>query len=80
MYLKFQHTAARRRLHAKGATSASSRSFNTQPREGGCLMDRFTDSTWIGFNTQPREGGCSRWAGKNIEFDVSTHSRAKAAA
>ena len=33
-------------------------SFNTQPREGGCLRTTTPSMSMSRFNTQPREGGC----------------------
>ena len=33
--------------------------FNTQPREGGCLMPLPWAEERHSFNTQPREGGCA---------------------
>ena len=55
--------------------------FNTQPPEGGCKMGLEVSQSGGSFNTQPREGGCFM-VGKisKITPDVSTHSRAKAAA
>ena len=40
--MKFQHTAARRRLHvARKAKAFRIMCFNTQPREGGCKIGKF---------------------------------------
>ena len=57
--LRFQHTAARRRLLAphfmvRGINCC----FNTQPPEGGCNGDDNIVYFRAGFNTQPPEGGC----------------------
>ena len=55
----FQHTAARRRLHAPHCfPNLILQGFNTQPREGGCYGWNWTAYRVKGFNTQPREGGC----------------------
>ena len=78
----FQHTAARRRLrnHRRNGDDTSRR-FNTQPREGGCVPINGLLHFWQSFNTQPREGGCRLliWD-HDTPIYVSTHSRAKAAA
>ena len=55
------------------------RGFNTQPPEGGCRplyqpTDRLTR-----FNTQPPEGGWTGSPPAPRRWDVSTHSRPKAA-
>ena len=55
--MKFQHTAARRRLQ----------------------MSRYTQTGFSCFNTQPPEGGCRLRVVCNAQFEVSTHSRPKAA-
>ena len=56
--------------------------FNTQPPEGGCQSDMvFPPLKLSGFNTQPPEGGCVNvYRGQKQVYDVSTHSRPKAAA
>ena len=56
------------------------KSFNTQPREGGCDLNRFVIANRYSFNTQPREGGCQVKFKVRQYWQVSTHSRAKAAA
>ena len=54
----FQHTAARRRLGDFIRSSiAFSRSFNTQPPEGGWSISTLSATSSISFNTQPPEGG-----------------------
>ena len=54
----FQHTAARKRLPTCQKMTLSKKSFNTQPRESGCLKFLpYFDISWS-FNTQPRESGC----------------------
>ena len=75
--------------HSRAKAAASSqfvvtgiiRSFNTQPREGGCQCGKTERQRRRSFNTQPREGGCTQ-ANKvsGLIGIVSTHSRAKAAA
>ena len=58
----FQHTAARRRLGDFIRSSiAFSRSFNTQPPEGGWSISTLSATSSISFNTQPPEGGWVRW-------------------
>ena len=74
----FQHTAARRRLAATSGRTAQRRCFNTQPPEGGWAL-RPCVSIWAGFNTQPPEGGWTSDHPCGIPFNVSTHSRPKAA-
>ena len=32
--------------------------FNTQPPEGGCLVNTYSKKAKGSFNTQPPEGGC----------------------
>ena len=80
--LRFQHTAARRRLPARIApVSVVRNSFNTQPPEGGCSRAAKAARQTTGFNTQPPEGGCFQPPRKNVPAgQVSTHSRPKAAA
>ena len=55
-------------------------SFNTQPREGGCRRGLLQYYSGWRFNTQPREGGCIIGQQVSSIENVSTHSRAKAAA
>ena len=55
-------------------------SFNTQPRRGGCRYQLEKTQKANGFNTQPRRGGCAQQIQQNNDDDVSTHSRAEAAA
>ena len=58
--VKFQHTAARRRLHFANVSDVLvGRSFNTQPPEGGCIHLVCSNCGHVrSFNTQPPEGGC----------------------
>ena len=79
--LLFQHTAARRRLAAKGLSYQRwTDCFNTQPPEGGWDAQIGRGQPLKGFNTQPPEGG---WAipvyKRHDNLSVSTHSRPKAA-
>ena len=55
--LKFQHTAARRRLGWQGSILRSTMGFNTQPPEGGWFQSAISLDSYKGFNTQPPEGG-----------------------
>ena len=77
--LKFQHTAAQRRLRSNRHILRSISRFNTQPPEGGwqCLRQFMIRN--VCFNTQPPEGG---WVIRRVgpsATSVSTHSRPKAA-
>ena len=53
--------------------------FNTQPPEGGWMDNAVIAQHYGRFNTQPPEGGWGEHVGVAQEFDVSTHSRLKAA-
>ena len=79
-FMKFQHTAARRRLASSPATLTGNIGFNTQPPEGGWEIKIYTLRVTQSFNTQPPEGG---WLIGQRTSDgaklVSTHSRPKAA-
>ena len=55
---RFQHTAARRRLHGQPIFNRLPARFNTQPHEGGCHLRSRRGRSHCGFNTQPHEGGC----------------------
>ena len=57
--IKFQHTAARRRLLGLMRVARALYRFNTQPLEGGCALTNSDKAHSYGFNTQPLEGGCS---------------------
>ena len=79
--LKFQHTAARRRLVRpwSGCNTRCRVSTHSRPKAAGYSTNTsLTHSSC--FNTQPPEGG---WAEQNYpsayECEVSTHSRPKAA-
>ena len=79
--IMFQHTAARRRLHAAYRVLSLIPPFQHTAARRRLPGHHFV--LWHGFacfNTQPREGGCllSSLFPQNIR--VSTHSRAKAAA
>ena len=76
----FQHTAARRRLGQYGADERDRiLRFNTQPPEGGWHQDQNHNITILRFNTQPPEGGWFTAVNTGASFEVSTHSRPKAA-
>ena len=53
--------------------------FNTQPPEGGWAVSDTAARAATGFNTQPPEGGWAEMARRQAEWEVSTHSRLKAA-
>ena len=55
----FQHTAARRRLDRLCRLESATKSFNTQPPEGGWERYEKYVIDYDGFNTQPPEGGWS---------------------
>ena len=79
--VKFQHTAARRRLRGFFRWSIRIFRFNTQPRGGGCLHGVYQMFFLVVFqHTAARRR--LRFAGKNAFWQkcVSTHSRAEAAA
>jgi len=78
--IKFQHTAARRRLDDDVYRPYVHIGFNTQPPEGGCALCQWDSRTQNSFNTQPPEGGCQHNAlALIVQTCVSTHSRPKAA-
>ena len=55
--------------------------FNTQPPEGGCaIKQKAAQRLTLRFNTQPPEGGCFKQKALELDGNVSTHSRPKAAA
>ena len=62
-----------------GYYTNTTKSFNTQPPEGGwnCLI--LTMYRVVCFNTQPPEGGWAKAGNKHVLIIVSTHSRLKAA-
>ena len=76
---KFQHTAARRRLAFRPATTSMRASFNTQPPEGGWTIFSGVMAYKHSFNTQPPEGGWPTHSPSYRDASVSTHSRPKAA-
>ena len=59
LLLKFQHTAARRRLILQKCLPVISHSFNTQPPEGDWQIAKRQDIQVVCFNTQPPEGDCA---------------------
>ena len=76
---QFQHTAARRRLKSFRFVFGFDMCFNTQPPEGGWCARWFAMLSVNCFNTQPPEGGWAMANGFTTPFNVSTHSRPKAA-
>ena len=56
--LRFQLTAARRRLRVRIPDSTGPMCFNSQPPEGGCEWQTRGVPHLHGFNSQPPEGGC----------------------
>ena len=78
----FQHTAARRRLHSAEFNLGSNQPcFNTQPRGGGCKIpiNSATVKKWFQ-HTAARRRLPFLHDSKKQEIEVSTHSRAEAAA
>ena len=71
------------RAKAAGAYRMSScerlKNFNSQPREGGWRSKSSVLCSRINFNSQPREGGWENDVRNKRSYDISTHSRAKAA-
>ena len=53
--------------------------FNSQPPEGGWVLHQVSVSMTTSFNSQPPEGGWIYKFRYGEGFDVSTHSRPKAA-
>ena len=76
--MMFQHTAARRRLGPNPYFSMFSRSFNTQPPEGGWLGSFTYRRPRECFNTQPPEGGwvtIAKCNGNPLEFQHTAARR-----
>ena len=79
--LKFQHTAARRRLPALGLADLAIKQFqHTAARRRLRSLNVSGSKTKSCFNTQPRGGGCHSTPISSCQKIVSTHSRAEAAA
>ena len=82
-YLKFQHTAARRRLGLRSIrVKTVSVCFNTQPPEGGWAESQAMQLVRQTVSTHSRPKAAGIWAQKKqypIPKTVSTHSRPKAA-
>ena len=55
--IKFQLTAARRRLAMRFSWLIFSKGFNSQPPEGGWWVIKIKVKPWCRFNSQPPEGG-----------------------
>ena len=78
--IKFQHTAARRRLAGRLGRFSAASSVSTHSRPKAAGIDWILSKTSrISFNTQPPEGGWICTANSNNHTWVSTHSRPKAA-
>ena len=78
---KFQHTAARRRLRGLNAFSVMRFCFNTQPRGGGCFStNKIIISKTMFQHTAARRRLLGLRSHEPAILDVSTHSRAEAAA
>ena len=79
---KFQHTAARRRLRKSSPPKPSDLTgFNTQPRGGGCLPGVIGNRHQLPFqHTAARRRLPDLCGFTEFTDDVSTHSRAEAAA
>ena len=74
------HSRPKAAAHATQQAPPATKSFNTQPPEGGCIDECHFCLPLNSFNTQPPEGGCAGWASPKHFNTVSTHSRPKAAA
>ncbi len=75
----FQHTAARRRLDSGVSRYGRYRRFNTQPPEGGWIVE-LAVMAGIDVSTHSRPKAAGKASGCNIvNQEVSTHSRPKAA-
>ena len=74
---KFQHTAARRRLVLAAREEMLSKSFNTQPPEGGWDTSHHWKHTRNCFNTQPPEGGWVSWSRGSTAETVFQHTAAR---
>ena len=58
MTVKFQHTAARRRLEKPTRLKDVLRGFNTQPPEGGCSQNKaHRDSHRVSTHSRPKAAG-----------------------
>ena len=78
--IKFQLTAARRRLGYPRGFQCHHDCFNSQPPEGGWEVFRFGLAQHVSFNSQPPEGGwILHFGAVDSALPVSTHSRPKAA-
>ena len=76
--VKFQHTAARRRLLFQPLCRHNLLCcFNTQPPEGGCIKFCFASSSLKCFNTQPPEGGCRLSNDNGVIYIMFQHTAAR---
>ena len=75
---QFQHAAARRRLGAAAAwTCVNNCSFNTQPPEGGWIVEANRCAAQNSFNTQPPEGGWDCLLIKTQNNNLFQHAAAR---
>ena len=74
------HSRAEAAAFIPSKTKRRSHGFNTQPRGGGCMIQKKSMKKGCCFNTQPRGGGCIENTLASFCAQVSTHSRAEAAA
>ena len=76
--LLFQHTAARRRLHAFGVINTSECNVSTHSRTKAAAYLHFSCATSrISFNTQPHEGGCLLRLVAMLDFCRFQHTAAR---
>ena len=76
--MKFQHTAARRRLGSMPFLSVYFRvCFNTQPPEGGWRLPNIRQRVSCCFNTQPPEGGWVQYVDKYDGYRTFQHTAAR---
>ena len=78
--IKFQLTAARRRLVSGTNSAWLSCDFNSQPREGGWRFRYAAQKPWPIFQLTAARRRLAGWRfGGCVQNKISTHSRAKAA-
>ena len=77
--VEFQHTAARRRLGLQCHHLGFFRQFQHTAARRRLVPAPRTRGTMCSFNTQPPEGGWDTSRQNNKHYQVSTHSRPKAA-
>ena len=80
-FIEFKHTAARRRLLEDLLPKYRNNVFqHTAARRRLQCQKAESSQRYTGFNTQPRGGGCFPFHYFYLSSNVSTHSRAEAAA